>query len=161
MQTNVFTRTAGVQVLENMQITGNYVKIVYTNTSGIAMTETMLYASLGILPLTVDQLGTQASAKSLSFTPATEFVAQKTSALSIPVVLSSDYEMTGKVLRSSPTISANAVRGASRINQFLEPIVQPAGQQQFALENTYSIAPINPTIGTAVALGTATATGYV
>ena len=161
MQTNTFTRLAGVQVLENMQITGNYVKIVYANTSGIAMTETMLYASLGILPLTVDQLGTQASAKSISITPATEFVGQKASVASIPVVFSSDYEMTGKVVRNSPTISANAVRGASRINQFLEPIVQPAGQQQFALENTYWVAPINPTIGTAIALGTATATTYV
>jgi hypothetical protein len=161
MQTNVFTRSAGIQVLENMQITGNYVKIVYANTSGIAMTETMLYASLGILPLTVDQLGTQASAKSMSITPATEFVGQKASSASMPVVIASDYELTGKVLRNSPVIAANAARNPARTNQFYEPIVHQAGYRQFALENTFWVAPINPTIGTAVALGTATATSYV
>jgi hypothetical protein len=143
-------------------VTGNYVKIVYANTSGIAMTETLLYASLGILPLTVDQLGSQTIAKSISMTPASDFLGQKTAANSFPVVLPIDADiLIGKVLRSSPTISVAGTRWSSRINQFLEPIFQPAWQQQFALENTYWVAPINPTIGTAIALGTATQNAYV
>jgi hypothetical protein len=98
----------------------------------------------------------------MSITPATEFVGQKASAASMPVVLSTDASvLVGSVLRSSPTISANATRSASRTNQFLEPIVHQAGYRQFALENTFGVAPINPTINTPIALGTATATAYV
>lgn len=146
MQTNTFTRTAGVQILENMQITGNYVKLVYTNTSGIAMTETMLYASLGILPLTLDQLGQATSAKSLS------------------VVIASDQNVPINptiVNRVPPAIKTNTTRAESRANQFWEVIIAPPWPTSFALENTFWVVPINPTIGTAIALGTATATSYV
>lgn len=162
MQTNTFTRTAGVQLLENMQITGNYVQIIYTNTSGAVMTETMLYASLGQMPLTLDQLGIQTSAKSMSMTFASDLLGQKASAGSAPMVLANDASLLiGTVLRGGPTISANAVRNASRLNQFLEPVVTITNPRQLALENTFGVAPINPTIGTAVALGTATQTAYV
>lgn len=162
LQTNTFTRLAGVPVLENMQITGNYVKVTYTNTSGIIMTETLLYASLGILPLTVDTLWAQTIAKSISTTVASDQLWQKASSASMPAVLASDADvLVGKVLRLAPTISANGVRWASRLNQFLEPVVSFAGLPQFALENTYWVATVNPTIGTPIALGTATATWYV
>ena len=161
LQTNTFTRLAGVPVLENMQITGNYVKVTYTNTSGSIMTETLLYASLGILPLTVDTLWAQTIAKSVSTTVASDQLWQKASAASMPVVIASDYEIAGKVLRTWPIIAANAARNPVRTNQFYEPIVAVAKPQQYAVENTFWVAPINPTINTPVALGTATATAYV
>lgn len=143
LQSNVFTRATGIQVNENMQITGNYVQIVYTNTSGAPMTETMLYASLGAMSLTPDTLG------------------QTTSAKSIPIVPPSDFANTTLVTRSTPGIIANNTRAWMRANQFNEWVVSVAGVQQFALENTYGVAPVNPTIGTAIAIWTATATAYI
>jgi hypothetical protein len=128
-------------IRQNVQITWNYIKISIAASSGTIAGTT--YWSIGILPVSPDSLG------------------QKASSDSLPVVLSNDYEITGKVLRTSPVIATPATRNPSRLNQFFEPIVQPAGQQQFALENTYWVAPINPTIGTAIALGTATQTAYV
>ena len=113
LQTETWTRLANTQINENIQITGNYVQIAYLNTSGIAMTETMLYASLGQMPVTPDSLG------------------QKTSAKSLPVVLSSD---------SFAQLEASEVASAKT--------------------NQYFVAPINPTVGTAVALDIAAATTF-
>lgn len=143
LQSQTFTRASGVQINENLSITGNYVQLVYTNTSGAAMTETMLYASLGMMPVTPDSLG------------------QATTAKSIPVTLPSDSATTGITVRSTPGITANNTRVGARVNQFGEIVTSTAAPQQFALENTYGIAPINPTIGTPISLTTATATSYV
>jgi hypothetical protein len=82
----------------------------------------------------------------------------------VPVVIASDQIVPANptiVNRVPPTIKTNATRAESRANQFGEQVVVVAKPQQYALENTFGIAPVNPTINTPIALGTATSTAYV
>lgn len=130
-----YTRNAGEGFNMNIQIPSNYFKIEVTNNGASAITGFYIQTTLGMLGVSTDGL---------------------TNYGNYPV---GNYGEIGRLL-SAETIEAEKSEAMSRMNQYGEFISAPAGQQQFALEDSYFVGG-NPTIGTAVALNVAARSSFL
>lgn len=133
IDTKTFKRVAGQPTCENIQLAGNYFRVTVTNNGASATTDFVLQTTIGNLSMSPKGLTDKGN---------------------MPV---GNFGQVGRLL-SSQTLEIDGTEDYTRVNQYGEFIPAPSGQIQFGLEGSYFVG--GTTIGTAVALTTATQTAF-